>query len=115
MKQKKAPGIDEITAEVLIAGGEPMIKMLHAIFTKVERDTISPKDWSKTLVNPVHKKGNKSDPENYRAISLISIPSKVFLRILLKRMTERCNIHRSTNTRESSGEKRQNPPPLHRF
>ena len=89
MKKKKAPGVDEITAEVLIAGGEPMIQMLHAIFTKVERDTISPKDWSKTLVNPVHKKGCKSDPENYRAISLISIPSKVFLRILLKRMTEK--------------------------
>jgi len=36
-----------------------MITMLYKIFTKVERELISPKDWSKMLVSPINKKGNK--------------------------------------------------------
>jgi len=31
MKLWKTPGIDQITAEVLKAGGEPMVDMLHKI------------------------------------------------------------------------------------
>ena len=56
---------------------------------KVWQDESSPKDWSRMLVSPVHKKGDKLNPENYRAIALLSIPGKVFLRVLLNRMKER--------------------------
>ena len=38
------------------------------------------------IVTPVHKKGNKSDPSNYWANSLLSIPGKVLSHILLKRI-----------------------------
>jgi hypothetical protein len=38
------------------------------------------------IVSPIHKKGDKLMRENYRAISLLSIPGKVFLQILLQRM-----------------------------
>ena len=38
------------------------------------------------VVTPIHKKGNRLDPENYRAISLLSIPGKVYCQILLTRM-----------------------------
>ncbi|CAF1596751.1 unnamed protein product, partial [Rotaria magnacalcarata] len=33
MKSRKAPRSDEVTADILKAGGEPMIKWLHEIFT----------------------------------------------------------------------------------
>ena len=35
MKFRKSPGIDEITADVLIAGGESMVRMLYQMFQKI--------------------------------------------------------------------------------
>ena len=35
MKNREVPGIDVITAEVLKAGGDPMVAMLHKIFNTV--------------------------------------------------------------------------------
>ena len=36
--------------------------------------------------HPIHKKSDKRNPGNYRAMSLLYIPGKVFSRILLNRM-----------------------------
>ena len=41
------------------------------------------------FVAPVHKKGNKTDPSNYRAMALPSIPGKVFSHILLQRIKQK--------------------------
>ena len=45
-------------------------------------------DWSKMIISPIHKKGDKSNPENYRAIALLSIPGKVFNKILVERIKD---------------------------
>ena len=77
MKNRKAPGIDNITAEVLKAGGKPMAEMLHKIFNAIWVQERTPKNWARMLITPIHKKGDKHNPGNYRAISLLSIPGKV--------------------------------------
>ena len=89
MKNRKAPGSDEITAEVMKAGGETMIELLKKIFNKILTSEKTPADFSKMIVTPIHKKGDKLLRENYRAIALLSIPGKVFLKILLERMKEK--------------------------
>jgi len=43
------------------------------------------------LVTPIYKKENTSNPENYRAISLLSISGKVFNRIILNKIREMTN------------------------
>ena len=40
------------------------------------------------IINPIHKKGDKSNPENYRAIALLSVLGKVFNKILLERVKD---------------------------
>ena len=60
--------------------------MLVKIVGKVWYEEKSPKDWSRMLISPIYKKGDKLDPSNYRAIALLSIPGKVFLKVLLNRM-----------------------------
>ena len=90
MKNHKAPGVDAISAEVLKAGGDEMIKFLVMLFNKVWREENPPLEWSKMIVTPVHNKGNnKTDPSNYQAISLLSIPGKVFSHILLQRIKQK--------------------------
>ena len=86
LRVRKAPGIDTICAETLKAGGTAMENMLFKIFNKIWKDEKTPQDWSKMLVSPIHKKGDRLDVSNYRAIAFLSIPGKVFSQILLTRI-----------------------------
>ena len=47
-----------------------------------------PAGWTKTIIVPLHKKGDPNDMDNYRGISLLSVLGKVFTFILNKRLTE---------------------------
>ena len=84
LKNDKAPGSDGITQEVLKAGGNAMLDMLKIIFDKILSSRDTPNHFAKMLVTPIFKKGDRENPANYRAISLLSIPGKVLNRILLQ-------------------------------
>ena len=92
MKTRKSPGIDNLTSEVIKAGGDTMVDMLYKIYGVVWKDETTPKDFSKMIISPIHKKGDKLTRENYRAIALLSIPGKIFLHILLNRMRNRVDM-----------------------
>ena len=86
MKNNKACGWDKIAAETLKTGGQPMRQLLLKIINAAWLEGKTPEDWSKGLITPVFKKGDKLDPSNYRAITLLSIPGKVFCRMVLRRI-----------------------------
>ena len=50
-----------------------------------------PEDWVKQLTIPLHKKGAHDHCDNFRGIALLSIPGKVFCRVIQKRLAERGN------------------------
>ena len=52
-----------------------------------------PTDWTKANVSPVFKKGSKSDPANYRPISLTCILCKVMEHIIASKLTQHLNQH----------------------
>ena len=82
LKNGKAPGICGISAEMLKAGGSAVAEWLHTIINLMWTTGEVPADWKKAVIVPIHKKGNKMICSNYRGISLLSIPSKVYTRIL---------------------------------
>ncbi len=46
-----------------------------------------PEDWRKAIIVPLYKgKGSREECNNYRGISLLSVPGKIYGRILNKRM-----------------------------
>ncbi|CAF2093080.1 unnamed protein product [Rotaria magnacalcarata] len=86
MKSRKAPGNDEITADLLKAGGEPVIKWLHEIFSDIWKQEEMIEEWNLAILIKLFKKGDKQLCENYRGISLLSVTSKLFSRIILNRI-----------------------------
>ena len=82
MKNGKAPGLDGISSEVLKLGGEASVRWHSSTCTTIWMEEIVPSDWQKQLLVPIHKKEIQSDCDNYRGISLLSVPSKVFMKII---------------------------------
>ena len=56
--------------------------MLTCLFNQSLTTGEIPRDWRKAYVIPIRKKGSKSDPKNYRPVSLTSIICKTMEHIL---------------------------------
>ena len=87
MKSGKAPGADGVSAEMLIAGGDVITETLTQIFKEIWEDKEIPFDWKTGLIFKLPKKGNQSLCTNWRGITLLSITSKVFSRVILNRIS----------------------------
>ena len=87
LKWGEAPGICGIHAELLKAGGNAALVSLHAVLCSAWYTGIIPIDWKRGLVVPIWKgKGDRQDGNNYRGVMLLSMPGKVFARIILDRV-----------------------------
>ena len=73
MNQNKTSGPDSMKPVVLKNLCNEIAPLLAVIFQKSLNTGQVPKDWNKACVSPIFKKGNKSDPINYRPISLTCI------------------------------------------
>ena len=91
MRRNKAPGVCKINAELLQNTGRHTIKWLHRVINTAWRTEQIPIDWRKAVIIPIHKKGSRQECDNTRGISLLSVPGKVFSRVILNRMTEKVN------------------------
>ncbi|VDP87091.1 unnamed protein product [Schistosoma mattheei] len=87
IKREKAAGPDNIPAEALKSDIKVTTSMLHLLFKKIWEEELVPMDWKEGHIIKIPKKGNLSRGENYRGITLHSIPGNVFNRALLNWMT----------------------------
>lgn len=81
----RAAGVDEIRPEMLKTMGSDGVAWLLQIFRNIWKNGRCPSDWSTAALVPLFKKGDASDCNNYRGISLLSLPSKLFATVLLRR------------------------------
>ena len=73
---RKACGPDEIPARVLKELAPYIAPWLSSIFQQSYDTGAVPSDWTKALVTAINKKDSKSNPANYRPISLTSLCCK---------------------------------------
>jgi len=55
---------------------------LYLLFTRSLSEGVVPTQWKFANVTPIYKKGTKSDPSNYRPVSLTSVISKLMERLI---------------------------------
>ena len=77
--------MDGITSEMLKRGGECRLEWLRRVCIVCVLEEKVPSDWMRAIIVPICKgKGDRSDCKNYRIIILLSIPGKLYRRILVK-------------------------------
>jgi hypothetical protein len=87
LKSHKSPGIDQITAELIKAGGRIIMSEIHKLIISVWNKEKLPEEWKESVIMPIYKKGDKTDCSNYRGISLLSTTYKILSNILSSRLT----------------------------
>ena len=65
---------------------DSLCRPLELIFKDCLTNGIFPSDWKKGSIVPVHKKNDKQCLNNYRRISLLTICSKIFERLIFNEM-----------------------------
>ena len=93
LKPNKVAGPDEIKPSVLKALRNEIAPVIQLIFERSLATEVLPSDWTKANVSPVYKKGDKSDPANYRPISLTCILCKVMEHIIASNLTRYLDKH----------------------
>ena len=86
LKQNKAGGPDTLIPEIFIHSAEIITPFLVGLFNHVFSSGQFPDAWTEAIIQPLHKKGNTQDPNNYRGISLLNVCSKLYSYILNKRL-----------------------------
>jgi hypothetical protein len=77
-KKYNSPGSDQIPAELIQAGGEILLSEIHKLINSLCNKEELPDQWKESIIVPVHKKGDKTDCNNYRGISLLSASYKIY-------------------------------------
>ena len=82
----KANGGDGIPVELFQILKDDAVKVLHSICQQIWKTQQWLKDWKRSVFIPIPKKGNVKECSNYCTIALISLASKVILKILQARL-----------------------------
>jgi hypothetical protein len=72
LKSYKSRGTDRIPAELIKGGGEILCSEIHKLICSIWNKDELPQQWKEFITVPFHKKGDKTDCNNYRGISLLS-------------------------------------------
>jgi hypothetical protein len=91
LKSFKSPGSGQIPAGLIEAGGEilrsKILKLIKSIWNKEEL----PDQWKKSIIVPVHKKGENTGSSNYGGISLLSTSNNILSNIPLSKLSPHIN------------------------
>ena len=77
LKIYKSPGIDQIPPELIKARGRTICCEIHKLISVWNKEEL-PEEWKESIIVPIYKKGDKTDCNNYRGVSLLPTTYIVF-------------------------------------
>ena len=86
LKPGKAFGYDNISNEMIACLVKTYPEVVLKLFNSLLKSSAIIPEWVVGIIVPIHKKGPKGEPSNYRGISLTSCFGKLFLSILNNRL-----------------------------
>jgi hypothetical protein len=86
LKLKNSHGYDEIPTKIIKISLPCIISPLTYVCNKSSSTGTFPKQFKYSQINPIFKKGNKTEMSNYRPVSLLKSFSKVFEKVIYKRL-----------------------------
>jgi len=87
LRNGRAAGPDGIPPELLKCAIGPVSRALHSLFCQVWTSGLIPSDWRDGILVALYKgQGARTECSNYRPITLLSVPGKVFAHVLLARL-----------------------------
>ena len=77
LKTNKSPGMDGMHPRVLRELQDEIAKPISLLINQTLETGSLPQDWRDALVTPIYKKEKKTEPCNYRPVSLTSLVCKI--------------------------------------
>jgi hypothetical protein len=106
LKTKDSFGYDEISTKLLKISASYISSPLTYICNKAISAGIFPDRLKYSIIKPIYKKGDKSDPSNYRPISMLTSFSKVLEKALYRRLIEHIDNNNILNEQQFGFRKR---------
>ena len=78
LKSHKSPGSYQIPEEQIKAGCRTIRLEIHKLIISICKREKLPEEWKEPIIVPIHKKGDKTDCNNYRGISLCQPLTKFY-------------------------------------
>jgi len=97
LKNKNSSGYDEITTKIIKISKPFIISPIINICNKMFAQVIYPERLKFSLIRSIYKSGDKSSPSTYRPISLLPSFSKIFEKVIYKRLFDHFNNYAILN------------------
>jgi len=88
LKTDKSPGPDNVHPLLLKECATVLAKPLSSIFEQSYESGTLPDEWRTAHIVPIFKKGNRTDPANYRPVSLTCVPCKIMETIIKENLVK---------------------------
>ena len=94
LNASKAAGPDKLSGKLLKATAHEIAPVLQVIFQRSIDEGTLPQAWKEATISPVYKKECRSNPANYRPVSLTCILCKILEHIINRHILDHLDEHR---------------------
>ena len=88
MKNGKAPGINNITVELIKNGGPELLQRIFDLLLEIWDQERMLEEWEIGIICHIFKNGDRTECGNYRGIALLSITYKIFTCLIYNRLVK---------------------------